>query len=91
MGGPTHGGRLLRFYLAGPLILAVRLMLPSLVGSPVLANIDDMRVLAAVIGDASGLLDGRDSGDACSAHIDAAAGLCVDCVCKCKCGSHILS
>ena len=74
------------------MILATRLMLPSLVGSPVLANIDDMRVLAAVIGDASGLLDGRDSGDACSAHIDdAAAGLCVDCVWKCKCGSHIIS
>jgi hypothetical protein len=41
--------------------------------------------------DASGLLDGRDSGDACSAHIDAAAGLYVDCVCKCECGSHIIS
>jgi hypothetical protein len=38
------------FFLADPVILAVRLMLPSLVGSPVLAAIDDMGALAAVIG-----------------------------------------
>ncbi|CAL4989182.1 unnamed protein product [Urochloa decumbens] len=44
--------------------------------------------------DASGLLVGRDEEDACSAHIDAAASLCMDCVfprhsrCNCATGSH---
>jgi hypothetical protein len=38
------------FFLAGTFLLAVRLMLPCMVGSPVLANIDDILLLAAVIG-----------------------------------------